>query len=371
MKKTFVGLLLAQALGCEVVLGIEDRFYEEPETQASALCQDYCDAVMSTCVDEFQVYAVPETCLGVCALLDEGDSVEPSGNTVACRAEQARLAELTREYDVHCPRAGPGGDGFCGENCESYCALFSRACADQADLITDCERKCGALEDLGSYSALTDGEGDSLQCRLIHASSASVEPDPHCAHARLVATSPCDEADGVPPDCADYCRLVMTACTEQNAVYESERQCLDVCEALPPGAARDRAEASVGCRRVHAYNALSDPDTHCPHAGPGGDGVCGRDTDTTAGSCVAYCQLVAEACSSGFAERYADAADCERRCSEELEEPGATEQRAYSVESAQSNPGLGCRILHTARAFEDAEACREALGEGACALESR
>lgn len=39
--------------------------------------------------------------------------------------------------------------------------------------------------------------------------------------------------------------------------------------------------------RVHAYKALSDRETHCPHAGPDGDGVCESGTDAIAGTCGA------------------------------------------------------------------------------------
>jgi hypothetical protein len=91
------------------------------------------------------------------------------------------------------------------------------------------------------------------------------------------ANSPCDDLPGAPVPCDVYCNLVMTACTDEFAMYESERQCLDVCEILPPGTAEDETDDTVACRRYHSYNALAAPAAHCLHAGPTGDGHCGTE----------------------------------------------------------------------------------------------
>src|SRR5688572_29391104 len=116
---------IAAGAGCESIVGIEDRTYDLGKDGAvgpSQQCVDYCDAVMENCKGEFAVYSGMDTCLGVCSQLPPGDSIEPgSGNTVACRAAQAVLAGSTDEPEDHCPRAGPGGAGQCGSDCESYC----------------------------------------------------------------------------------------------------------------------------------------------------------------------------------------------------------------------------------------------------------
>ena len=58
-------------------------------------------------------------------------------------------------------------------------------------------------------------------------------------------------------------------------LYKDEADCLDQCSHFWPGVKGATEGDSVGCREYHAGNpALSDPDLHCPHAGPGGGGVC-------------------------------------------------------------------------------------------------
>src|SRR5260221_9322092 len=104
-------VLAAFALGaCQAIAGIEDRKLD-PQTAAarssSKQCKDYCASVMAVCTDEFAVYATEELCLGVCGQLDPGDPIEPTGNTVACRAKQAEFA--APEPKDHCKAAGPGG----------------------------------------------------------------------------------------------------------------------------------------------------------------------------------------------------------------------------------------------------------------------
>ena len=163
---------------------------ETTSQSPSAACTDYCDTVMSACVGENVVYVTNAACLSVCALLEPGDPEEPSGNTVACRKLSAIRAE--REPDENCSSAGPGGNGTCGGDCEAYCALYSQVCPDEADAqgIESCAEQCGALVDQTGFDVIADHQGDTLECRLVHLTSASLKPAEHCQHAQLAPTAP-------------------------------------------------------------------------------------------------------------------------------------------------------------------------------------
>jgi hypothetical protein len=268
------------------------------------------------------------------------------------------LAGRTGEPASHCPAASPGGGDVCGNNCESYCALMGEFCPD--DLVDNCEEKCAALYDDGTFDVKKHHDGDYMQCRLVHVSSAAVAPETHCWHSTITPgiDSPCADLAGTTPRCADYCRLVTTACQGDRAVYESEAQCLAVCAALDVGDAIHRVEDTVGCRRYHSYSSLEAPDPHCSHAGPGGDGHCGKT------NCPAYCRLLESVCSTEFAATFGTPADCETACAAI---PGSAADSGYSVATAGDGGGtLQCRLLYVSRAFTDAAACASAVGGGQC-----
>ncbi len=355
---------------CESVIGIEDRELADPLTaqlqKASPQCLEYCNQVLDSCTGEFAVYSGMATCLGVCALLEPGDPLEPAGNTVACRMDKAKKAASTGEPNVYCERAGPGGKDTCGSNCESYCHLLDKACHTEFQALTDCPAQCKALRDDNKFDVIVNHDDDSLQCRLVHVSSASVNPDGHCAHTRLPPTSPCVDPPTSAPNCTDYCQVVMTACTGDKSVYESEAQCLATCDALPKGQADQKTDNTVGCRKYHAYNALLDPAMHCAHAGPTGDGHCGKDTETSYGNCESYCQVVAAACPAPFTQTFADQAACMSACFAMPATFTAVKDMGYSTLKAASGNTVQCRVLHAAQAFGDKLACAAALGGSPC-----
>jgi hypothetical protein len=348
-----------------------------PEVDPEALCDEYCTAVMRNCTDTNAVYASREECLAVCAHLPSGDPADPTGNTVACRLKEAKAARNSDEPAFHCPEAGPGGEGECGENCESYCLLTSELC----DLETmpegdECLRQCSALRDLGTdgtinrYNAERDRAGDTLQCRLVYTTASALDPA-ECWKTQVkpkvqdvtMDANPCHAyASETRPRCEDYCTLNLSACTGAQRVYESRSQCLAVCEVLEPGLLTDDYPMdTVGCRKSHAYNALTvDPVPHCPHSGPGGANVCGTD-------CPAYCKLVQSACATSFAAEFTDLDECISACSTLR----GTGHLMYAVETAETddaNP-LACRMLYATRAVASPstlEFCEAALGRDAC-----
>ena len=201
--------LLGASTNCSQVVGIEDATCNPslPACQTgtsgntgNSLCQEYCSTVMQNCTSNFQVYVGRETCLSVCKLLPEGRAGEENVNSVQCRLGQAKLAGTIPEPAIHCSAAGPGGNGLCGDTCESLCTITQGACAgehQQFQSVGDCAETCSSVPaakaaDGNEYYDVVAKEmssGNSRQCRLWHASVATQSPNPHCTHAG--GASPC------------------------------------------------------------------------------------------------------------------------------------------------------------------------------------
>ncbi len=360
---------------CQSLAGIDDRTYDPSLAPPSDQCKAYCALAKSVCTGTSQLYATDDTCYGICKHLDAGDPNEPTGDTVACRMNQLSLAKQTDEPGGeadYCAHAGPATNGACAPNCVSYCALYSAVCngpdAPNSAPIEpdDCVTACAGLEDTQSFDVNANYYNDTLECRFVHTSAATIDPVTHCEHAALPAAGPCLGMDPtmVVPDCDSFCHLELTECTGVLQAYESTQQCLDVCNALPKGTADDESGNTVACRKYHSYNAILDPNTHCPHTGPGGDGHCGSiatpDTGST-GNCESYCMLLAAACASDFSANFKDQATCDAACAQVT---GAGPNSGYSI--AASGDNVECRLLHTARAFEDPTECAAALGAAPC-----
>jgi len=363
--------LLTLGLGaCQAIAGIEERKLDPGATSArtdSKQCKDYCATVMANCNGKNAVYTTEDLCLGICAQLDPGDP-ESVGNTVACRARQARSSEP----DVDCIAAGPGGNGICGTDCEAYCQLFPKICKEDYEYNSnaDCLKACsGLIEQPNRFDVVKDHSGDTIECRLVHVSAASdpIETAVHCPHATIRPAEPyCTGAAKDAPTCEEYCKIEIAACTDDLAQYESEAQCLAVCGALDPGTNDDQTGNTVGCRRYHSFNATLLPETHCAHSGPSGDGHCGDASavaDGHTGNCDSYCQLLAAACPDEFQTSMGSADACMAQC---IQLPEAEPNSLYSLANAEQSKGLQCRILHTVKAFEDKTACASATGGDQC-----
>jgi hypothetical protein len=253
-------------------------------------CDEYCTAAEKNCTnpcgtgvpcpDDLSLYTSRANCLGVCATFEPGvfeGRTTKSGNTLACRRREVTFAgELATDKIEHCAQAGPGGNGVCGDNCENYCAMMQEFCSKpefEKYIDPECVDRCRGLSPekrtdsrATLYGVDRHHDGDSLQCRVMHASSASVSPATHCWHAALVplplelegggepAPNPCADPEDTLPTCDVYCRLVQVSCEDEFSEYESEAQCLAACDALPAEADDDN---TVSCRRTHAYKALT------------------------------------------------------------------------------------------------------------------
>jgi hypothetical protein len=362
--------ITAAALGaCQSVAGIEDRTLDPDALAPSSTpqCKEYCSVVMDACKGTNAVYTTEPICLGVCAHLDPGDDEDTSGNTIACRLYQANIAK--DEPDDYCKGAGPGGNDVCGTDCEAYCQIFPQVCPGSYEYQSteDCLKFCEALPSQPDYDVMRDHAGDTIECRLVHTSSATTKPDDHCPHAPIRPTEPwcIGKAEGA-PSCDDYCSIELAACQGELAQYESLDQCKAVCKELLPGTNDDEGGNTVACRRYHSFNSTLLPATHCSHSGPVGDGHCGHDDAKagTTGNCEAYCRLVEAACPDEFAASSIGSAEaCMAECVG-LPEAGADSK--YSLVAAAESHGLSCRVLHVVRAFEDKAACASALGGDQC-----
>ena len=145
---------------------------------------------------------------------------------------------------------------------------------------------------------------------------------------------------GDTPSCSYYCALVTTACTGDNAQYQTAEECLTYCDTwgqLPLGGVDDVDGNTVGCRIYHAGVALQGGfEVHCPHAGPTGANECGS-------WCENYCDLAGSNCTGGNA-LYNDNAACLTACADfpDTAEPGIT-----------SGDSVQCKLYHLGVAGSD------------------
>ena len=131
-------------------------------------------------------------------------------------------------------------------------------------------------------------------------------------------------------------------------MYGTTAECMATCALFDPSAAM--TGNTLGCRAYHATNAagsVQNANTHCRHAGPGGDGVCGAN-------CAGFCTIAMGACAGQNPPPYADMNACMTACGTYATTPiyvaNATGNnlacRLYHATAATANPGLHCS--HTA-----------------------
>ncbi len=146
-------------------------------------CANYCTLITANCNGNLAMYADAATCMATCTHAPAGTAADMSGNTLGCRIYHADAA--AGNAALHCRHAGPGGDGVCGADCEGFCTLTLGACAGQAAppyaSMSACMTSCAGFATTPAYSASTTG-GNSLACRLYHATAASTNPALHCPH---------------------------------------------------------------------------------------------------------------------------------------------------------------------------------------------
>jgi len=253
----------------------------------TSLCEAYCNITKKACVGAAAIFSLDPVCMAACAAFNmSGTIADTAGNTAFCHLYHAGAA--LADPATHCAHASPSGNGVCGSKCENYCQISSQTCTGTtnklyADMPT-CLGFCGTIPTAGNYS---DQAGNSVDCRIYHASAASALalPNVHCPHASHSGGSVCGAY------CDEYCYLAATYCTGANSLnFATTAACMTACAGLKTtGLFGDTAGDSIQCRIYHlaAAKVLNDAATHCPHGNiTSGSGVCGGavTTSTTAGT---------------------------------------------------------------------------------------
>jgi hypothetical protein len=180
-----------------------------PDAPTVALtCANYCTTIATACTGNLAQYggatAADATahCMGTCATFM--NTATQSGDTLGCHLQHAINASAAGAAATHCPHAGPGGDaigspGVCGDPCTNFCTLVQTTCtganAAYADMAT-CMTACGTFSTTAKYTVdtttfpSTNPTGNTLACRLYHATNAAVSATnatTHCPHTKMVS----------------------------------------------------------------------------------------------------------------------------------------------------------------------------------------
>jgi hypothetical protein len=160
-----------------------------PGGAATPTCAAYCDAVQASCSAGRQQYGDFTTCMSACTAFPVGTGADTSGDTLGCRIHFALLAGASAEAAAtYCTKAGPGGDGACGTNCDGYCDIVMAYCtaANNAQIYDDraaCMTDCAAHGTDATYTTGDPGRtdmGNEVACQLYHAVMGSQAPGEHC-----------------------------------------------------------------------------------------------------------------------------------------------------------------------------------------------
>jgi hypothetical protein len=118
--------------------------------------------------------------------------------------------------------------------------------------------------------------GDTLGCRLYHATAAATNPILHCPHAGptggdndpMGTTGTCGEP------CDAFCTVAAVVCTGANQVFATNAACITACKAFKADTGTyndtDTNKNDLDCRVYHLTNAAASASaaaTHCPHIG--------------------------------------------------------------------------------------------------------
>lgn len=155
-----------------------------------------------------------------------------------------------------------------------------------------------------------------------------------------VDSSPTVDAPANELTCANYCTKVTANCTAANNQFSGMPECMASCMRYPTGALTDMTGHTLGCRIYHAgAPAMTTPDTHCRHAGPGGYNGCGEP-------CLDFCTLVLGACTGANAQYAGSMATCMTAC-------GAYAQTPVYDASQTAGNTYACRLWHATKAAVD------------------
>jgi hypothetical protein len=158
-------------------------------TPLALTCAAYCMAIQAACTTSNQQYGAEGTCETACPAFALGTSGDVAGDTLGCRVHETELAAASpAAAAIHCRRAGPGGDGVCGTNCDGFCDLAMMFCsaANNAQIYPSrdaCLADCAAHATDMPYTTGDPGRtdtGNEVACQLYHGVMAADAPGEHC-----------------------------------------------------------------------------------------------------------------------------------------------------------------------------------------------
>jgi hypothetical protein len=201
----------------------------------------------------------------------DGSTTEMDGSGTSTSTSSMTATTTSSTTSMDTGDTGSGSTGMADLSCEEYCGIYTDACADFSEYANeqDCMDNC-AQWPVGSAD---DTAHDSLGCRLYHVTVASsTDANIHCPHAGPSGADTCVSADA--PECDLYCTRYFENCTDDLNAYTDMNDCMQQCSSWYPGTVDDVDGHTIGCHSYHANAAAGDAPLHCPHAGPGGGGVC-------------------------------------------------------------------------------------------------
>lgn len=213
-------LILALLAGCGGSDGDGPPDAEPDATPVALDCPTYCGQIQANCTGTNAQYPDMANCMATCGTFTVGTSMvtDTSGNTLGCRVYHSGAPAKTAPA-MHCPHAGPAGDqltatpqGGCsgGDACASFCALEIKACGSvdaplpgnprdstnnpifQYQNMANCMSVCAGYDKTHVYS--TTSAGNSLACRLRHATTAAISVAnamTECPYTGMPPTGPC------------------------------------------------------------------------------------------------------------------------------------------------------------------------------------
>lgn len=188
MRRLIISVLLVAACGDDNN-NKTDAHVDSPTIDAPAMtldCASYCNAILANCTASNVQFGDMATCMNSCNDFPKGALADMSGDTLGCRINHAALAKT--DPGTHCVHAGPSGGGVCGMPCMGFCDIAVATCHGQYPDATSCATSCAAFATTPPFTANVQ-TGNSLSCRLYHATAATVSPNPHCMHASPTSTA--------------------------------------------------------------------------------------------------------------------------------------------------------------------------------------
>jgi hypothetical protein len=169
-------------------------------TAIALTCSAYCMAIQAACTMSNQQYGDEATCELACPAFPVGATGDTAGDTLGCRIHETALAAAGADAAAtHCRRAGPGGDGVCGDNCGGFCDLammFCTAAAKIYDTRDACLADCATHGTDAKYTSGDPGRtdmGNEVACQLYHGVQASLAPGEHCPGDLAMSALTCRE----------------------------------------------------------------------------------------------------------------------------------------------------------------------------------